>query len=237
MAYLNWISNEELSKATKNLLNKAVDIKSKAEKNMNKNVIDPFSCLFQIGGFDLGYDEWLTGEITRQSQKSLQNHVGDFHQNILGAIQGWENKKTGSVIDLVNADRKIIAEVKNKHNTVKGSDLVGVYDTLADAVNSKMSVYKDFHAYYVTIIPPKAHRFDRPFTPSDNKKGQRREAIDKVRAIDGASFYDLVTGDPNALRDLYSVLPAVISDLTGRAFDNGDIDALMVLFNGAYGEG
>lgn len=235
MAYLHWITDEALTQATKNLLDKAANIKIQAERNINRNVIDPFSCLFQLGGFGLQYDEWLTGEITRQAQKSLQNHVGDFHQNILGSITGWENKKTGSVIDLVNLERNIIAEVKNKHNTVKGSDRVGVYDTLSNAVTEKMSVYKDFTSYYVTVIPPKSDRIDRPFTPSDNKRGQRREVNEKVREIDGASFYELVTGDSNALRDLYRILPAVISELTGHVFLEEEIESLGALFVSAYG--
>ncbi|GGH18092.1 Eco47II family restriction endonuclease [Sphingobacterium alkalisoli] len=235
MAYLNWISDEDLIEATKNLLDKAGMIKIAAEKNINKNVVDPFSSLFQIGGFGIGYEEWFIGEITRQAQKSLQNHVGDFHQNILGSVVGWDNKKTGSVIDLVNVDRMIIAEVKNKHNTVKGSDLVGVYDTLAEAVNRKMSVYKDFTAYYVTVIPPNTQRFNKPFTPSDNKKGQRREAIELVRAVDGASFYELVTGDHYALRNLFNILPTIITELTGKVFDNQEVRSLLSLFNGAYG--
>lgn len=236
MAYLNWISDEALFEATNKLLAKAADIKKAAEKNVNKNVIDPFSSLFQIAGFELTYEGWMTGEITRQAQKSLQNHVGDFHQNILGSVTGWENKRTGSVVDLVNTERGIIAEVKNKHNTVKGSDQVGTYDTLANAVGDKMSVYKGFTAYYVTIIPAKAIRFDKPFTPSDNKKGQKREANEQVRTMDGASFYHLVTDDEHALRDLFNVLPTVISDLINKKFEAGEVEALLQLFSGAYGE-
>jgi len=236
MAYLKWISDQDLIDVTKNLLDKAVEIKKKAEKNMNKNVIDPFSSLFQIGGFEVGYDEWLNGEITRQAQKSLQNHVGDFHQNVLGSVKGWENQKTGKIIDLVCADSEIIAEVKNKHNTVKKSDLGGVYDTLADAVSTKVSVYKGYTAYYVTVIPPKSEKFNKPFTPSDNKKGQRKESQEKVREIDGASFYELVTGDPNALRNLFAVLPTIISVITGKQFEDEEIASLLSLFNGAYGD-
>lgn len=235
MAYLSWISDKALFEATKSLLVKAVEIKKTAQKNMNKNVIDPFSSIFQIGGFELGYDEWLNGEITRQAQKSLQNHVGDFHQNILGSVNGWENKKTGSIIDLVNLERGIIAEVKNKHNTVKKSDLGGVYETLAGSVLPKVSVYKGFTAYYVTIIPPKSQRFDRDFTPSDNKKGQRKESNELIREIDGASFYELVTGDSDALRNLFSVLPTVISEITGNTFNDNEVQSLLNLFNGAYG--
>ncbi|KGE13515.1 Eco47II family restriction endonuclease [Sphingobacterium deserti] len=236
MPYLYWINDESLILATQGLLEKAVAIKDQAEKNMNKNVLDPFSSLFQMGGFGLNYEEWRISEITRQTQKSLQNHVGDFHQNILGSVAGWENKRTGNVIDLVNADRKIVAEVKNKHNTVKGSDLVGLYDTLGNAVNQKVSVYNGYTSYYVTIIPSKAVRINKPFTPSDNKKGQKRAADENIRVIDGASFYELVTGDLNALRDLFSVMPQVIADITGKKFADGEVGLLTSLFNGAYGE-
>lgn len=236
MPYLQLISDEDLVTATKNLLDKAANIKVAAERTMHRNVVDPFSSIFQIVGFELNYDEWLTGEITRQAQKSLQNHVGDFHQNILGCVEGWVNKRTGNVIDLVNDDKKIIAEVKNKHNTVKGSDLVGLYDTLELAVEPKMSIYNGYMAYYVTIIPNKAERINKPFVPSDNKKGQRRAENEDIRIIDGASFYELVTGDLNALRNLFSVLPRVISNQVGRVFDAKEIEVLTGLFDGAYGD-
>lgn len=38
-------------------------------------------------------------------KKSLQNHVGEFHQNILGSLLGWENLGTSQVGDLVSNDR------------------------------------------------------------------------------------------------------------------------------------
>lgn len=43
-------------------------------------------------------------ETTRQAQKTLQNHIGDFHQNILGSVDGWINLKVGSIIDLISED-------------------------------------------------------------------------------------------------------------------------------------
>jgi hypothetical protein len=54
-----------------------------------------------------------------------------------------------------------------------------------------------------------------------------------IRQIDGASFYELVTGRPNALKELFDTLPDVIADITGT--DKLDRKRLMWLFEKAYG--
>jgi hypothetical protein len=120
---------------------------------------------------------------------------------------------TGGIIDLVNDDEKIIAEVKNKHNTLSGGQLAGLYKTLERLVTPKTSVYKDFTAYYVTVIPKRKKRIDEPFTPSDKDIGSKCYSNQLIRKIDGASFYSLVTGNKHALRDLYIVLPQVIESI------------------------
>ena len=234
MAYLNWISDTDLITIVRSILDKAFEIKKLAKTNMNKNVIDPFSSLFQISGFQLDYDNWLDGEINRQAQKSLQNHIGDFHQNILGSVKGWDNLKVGTVIDLVNKNRKIIAEVKNKHNTVKKSDLAGIYETLDKAISNKLSIYKDYTAYYVVIIPPKLSRINKPFEPSDNKQGKRKAVNQNIREIDGASFYELVTGDKDALRNLFLILPTVIKDIIGKELIENELNSLLNHYNQAF---
>ncbi|WP_010129810.1 Eco47II family restriction endonuclease, partial [Haemophilus sputorum] len=63
--------------------------------------------------------------------------------------------------------------------------------------------------YYVEILPVNGKTYDKPFTPSDNKTKTRRPENDRIRQIDGKSFYERVTGNPNALEDLYKMLPEV----------------------------
>src|SRR4051812_10856612 len=121
MAYLKWIDDENLIFSVKHLLAKSVAARKGVK--FEKNVIDPFSAIFQIAGFEIDYNGWYESEATRQAQKTLQNHVGDFHQNILGHSKNWINKKTGSVIDLVSEKFHFVAEVKNKYNTISGGKL------------------------------------------------------------------------------------------------------------------
>lgn len=213
MPKLEFISDENLRKETEFVIDKALQAKNKSEKKFGRNVIDPFAALFEISGFGVGHAEWKSSETVRQAQKTLQNHVGAFHQRILGHVKDWDDKKTGEQVDLSCSSKKIIAEVKNKFSTVTGGNLVNVYDELSELVTNKASKYKDYTAYFVTIIPKRATRFDECFTPSNKKKGTKCAKNELVRTIDGASFYELVTGRKDALEELYKALPTVIEEI------------------------
>ena len=152
-------------------------------------------------------------EISRQAQKTLSNHVGMFHQKFLGSMSGWQDLEVGKMVDLVNHDKKIIAEIKNKHNTVTGAKLVDVYKALESFVMSNGHIYKDYTAYYVEIVPKKPKRTDDMFVPSDNKTSTNCPSNEKIRKMDGASFYALVTGVEDALEQVFKALPKVIKDL------------------------
>lgn len=187
--------------------NQAVD--NEDEDEIHKNVVDPFSAVFDSMRKKTSIHGWLTFERERQIQKTIQNAIGKFHQNIIGSISGWENLGVGNLVDVRNANTKVIAEIKNKHNTVKGSDLVVIYDELKTALTRKE--YIGYQAYYVEIIPKKGESVE-PFTPPDNKTQKKRKARKDILRIDGRSFYKLATGIPDALDQLYEVLPQVIGD-------------------------
>lgn len=234
MAILKWISDKNLNHAVTHLLNKAEEAKAHSKLEFGKNVIDPFAAIFEMAGFDVDYNTWLKSETNRQAQKTLQNHIGDFHQTILGFSTGWENMKTGNVMDLVSEKHKIIAEVKNKFNTISGGKLADLYHSLQGQVMPKSSRYKGYTAYYVAIIPKKPKRYDIEFTPSNKEEGEKCPANKKIREIDGASFYDLVTGHNNALENLFDVLPSVILKCSNGKYKIKDNEKLKEFFNTAY---
>jgi hypothetical protein len=177
---------------------------------IDSNVVDPFSAVFDALKQGITLKEWLRQEEARQKQKTLQNALGVFHQAIIGSINGgWENIPVGHVIDVCNKMKKIIAEIKNKFNTTKGSDKKTIYDNL----NSQLKTpYNGFTGYYVEIIPRRRGLYNLPFTPSDNVLKNTRPVNQKIRVIDGKSFYALATGIPDALEMLYKILPRVIAD-------------------------
>ncbi|MCB9435193.1 MAG: Eco47II family restriction endonuclease [Ardenticatenaceae bacterium] len=235
MAYVSFVPDNVLEAEVMHLIAVARQAKMRSKEKFGKNVIDPFAAIFEIAGFGIDHSAWFESEMTRQAQKTLQNHIGTFHQNVLGAVFGWHNLGTGSVVDLVNSEQKIIAEVKNKYNTISGGKLAELYGTLERLVMPKASDYKDYTAYYVSVIPKKPERYERPFTPSDKEKGARCPSNALIREIDGNSFYELVTGTPDALQSLYDVLPDVIETVVGDVLQVHDIDMLKRYFVAAFG--
>ena len=235
MSYLPYISDADLTREVKQLLNVAQDGVARAIASAGRNKLDPFSALFEMAGFGISHAEWQSAEQTRQAQKTLSNEIGQFHQNILGCVPGWQNLYKGSVVDLVNPTRKLIAEVKNKYNTVKGSDKISIYDTLDRAVATKGHEHFGFTAYYVEIIPSSKKGYDKPFTPSDNKKGDTRKENERIRVIDGRSFYALATGHQNALEALHQVLPTVIEKCSAAKYKFADRHITGAIFAAAFG--
>lgn len=239
MSYLNYIDDSELKKIVKLVLDKGIERKKKAESKFTKNVIDPFGSLFEAAAFDVDHKTWKSAETIRQCQKTLQNHVGDLHQKILGHVETWQDLETGSVVDLVCERKNIIAEVKNKYNTVTGGKLADQYYSLERLVMPKASKYRNYTAYFVNIIPKSPCRFNKPFEPSDKDKGAKCPKNEKIRIIDGASFYSLVTGDDNAIFYFYRVLPKVIEDIFASEYQQpnfkiADKEAFSEYFDLAY---
>ena len=207
MSLLPYISDAVFLQTVKKVLDVGMDAIAKADRAFNRNVIDPFSMLFEMGSFGLDEASWLQNEKNRQAQKTLSNSIGLLHQGILGAVQGWQDLHTGGLVDVVNTEQEIIAEIKNKYNTVKGSDLIGIYQGLSDLIMPKGQQYRGYTAYYVEIIPKSPKRYNRCFTPSNRATGTLAPANEHIRQIDGASFYALATGHENALEMLYDKLP------------------------------
>ena len=210
MAYLKYISDQKLIEA----VGKVIDVIEKADNETNvklhKNVIDPFSALFHGITHNISYKEWIEQEKARQIQKSLQNAIGGFHQNILGSVAGWEDFGASGGLDVKCNKQKIIAEIKNKFNTTKGNHKTEIYDSIKIMLKEKE--YKDFTGYYVEIISQGKNQYDKPFVPSDNKIKKQRPKNNKIRVIDGVSFYAKATGRKFALQKLFEVLPSVIAN-------------------------
>lgn len=211
MPILSFISDENLRHATQRLVDAALSSQRKVEKNPYRNVIDPFSALVDAARQGISTEEWLTQEKSRQIQKALQNALGAFHQTVLGAMPGWEDAGAGGSYDVRNKELKVIAEIKNKHNTMNARSALSVYDSLSRHLDySEDNITK---AYLVEIIPKQAKAYEVPFAPSE--RGTSRPTRKDIMRIDGASFYNIAAGEDDALRKLYEALPVVLGDILG----------------------
>lgn len=186
---MDWIAHETLDQHIRVLMKRASDAFADAVKRRHKNVVDPFSS-FVIAS-TLGIEEEKTLErfqLVESTLRGSSNALGEFHQAVLGSVKGWRNHDSG--YDLECAGRRIIAEVKNKHNTMNAANRREVVNELRTALRQKKG---DWVGYLVQIIPQKPIR-------------QVREVAANLFEVDGASFYELVTGDANAIHDLFEYM-------------------------------
>ncbi len=190
---LSWISDERLEAAIATLRYSANAAIHQADQRQQRNVIDPFSSLLIATAFNIAREQSLRGvQSSSSALRGMSNALGAFHQEILSSVAGWANHDAG--YDLENPARQMLAEVKNKHNTMNASNREKVIADLDIAVRQKG---RGWTGYLVVIVPKVPNRYETRIGPSETRP---------IYEIDGASFYQKATNDENALHDLFDVL-------------------------------
>lgn len=182
--------------------------------DLYRNTLDCFSSAIDSVVQGISLDDWLVQERERQIQKTKQNAIGSLHEEVMGSIDGVCNLPVGNLIDIICHEKKIVAEVKNKHNTTKGNHKVSIYRDLAKALIN----YPGYTAYYVEILPANCGIYNQVFTPSDNQSKSRLPEREDIRKIDGRSFYALLTNHKNAIDELYRELPILVAEIINEEF-------------------
>ena len=117
MNKLQWISEKDLNSAIGTLCKRAEKALKNAKANQEKNKIDPFRSLLIANTFQIKQkSELLNIQSMTAASHGISNAIGYFHQNVLSSVDGWQNHDSG--YDLENPEKKILAEIKNKHNTM-----------------------------------------------------------------------------------------------------------------------
>ena len=103
-------NNNALSEIIKKLY--TIYTKAQNSNDIYSNVIDPFSALLESSFNKMTYDQWIEAEKSRQIQKTLQNAIGNFHEDIIGEIKGFKNLKVGEIIDIISEDKKLLQRLR-----------------------------------------------------------------------------------------------------------------------------
>lgn len=204
MSYVSFISDEHLISCIEKLYN--VYEKAKDEFTVSKfyeNQIDPIKLLFDMNFFGVSEEEVIAREIQRKIDKTISNAIGTFHEELLGGIAGYINHPVGCGFDVTDSQlNALFSDIKNKHNTVKGSNLPDLYDDLENYIQNKPNA----KAYWVQIISSGQSFNDHWTIPSHNKNNPN------VHKISGDRFYEVLTGNSNAFSELCAALPIAIKD-------------------------
>lgn len=233
--YVDFIEDKKLFDAIHKLYGTYLkSFATKSLQDMNKNIMDPFKFQFDtvfLNGGDA--NATLNSEIFRQSDKSISNAIGVFHQQLIGSIEGF-CETLDLPCDVKKEDNTIFAEVKNKHNTMNVRSAAGVYEELEGLAKS----YPRAICYLVEIIAKKSGNEVWAQTINEKKIEHPR-----IRKISADQFYQLATGDKEAFRKLCSAIPVAIKDylqdnnIKGDLASGGTSEAYQSLSNKAQKDG
>lgn len=94
------------------------------DRHISKSAEDPFLKASMTGMYSMSESDYVKWEVIRQKQKALEMKWGDFHEELMGKFPDYETLPTGheSGCDVQKRDETEIFEIKNRDNTVKGSD-------------------------------------------------------------------------------------------------------------------
>lgn len=211
--YLNFITDEHLLNCVENLYNSYEKAKANISKSkFYKNKIDTIKLTFDSKFNDLDEETLIKTEINRQIDKSTNNSIGTFHEEILGGVKGFEIGKF-SGFDIKAKDNSLFADIKNKHNTMNSSSAESLFQKLATYADT----YKKANCYWVQILA-KGSFCEKWFSEINGKEYSHS----RVYKISGDKFYALVTGNDKAFFELYSILPKVINDFLKTRVDKKD---------------
>lgn len=196
---LGFISDEQLFLHVKNTVERyrtSINL-----REFNRNVIDPIKLTFDAKIYGKAYDELIEAECIRQIDKSNTNHIGYFHQNLFKYIgAGWSVPSEG--FDVVNEDRHIFVELKNKHNTMNSSSATATYARMQNKI-----LHDDQATCMLVEVIAKKSCDEKWALGSLAHRSIRRVSIDK--------FYQVALGDeyPFAFKRLCQALPFVLDDV------------------------
>jgi hypothetical protein len=212
--YVNFISDEHLLLCVANLHKAYLKAKNNvSKKSFYSNKVDTIKLTFDSKFNDIDEESLIQSEILRQIDKSINNSIGTFHEQILGGIEGF---KIGNLsgFDIKATDNTLFADIKNKHNTMNSSSSESLFQKLKGYADT----YKQAKCYWVQILAKSS--FNELWSGEINRKEYSHSRVYK---ISGDQFYALLSGQNDALFHLYKVLPVAIKDYLDLIEKNKDV--------------
>lgn len=198
---LGFISNEDIYnhvKGTVNAYRTHIDL-----KDFNGNIVDPVKLTFDAKIYGKTFEEIIEAECIRQIDKTNSNRIGYFHQNLFRyAGGGWEVPKEG--FDVINRQRHIYVELKNKHNTMNSASSQKTYMKMQNQLLSDDQAV----CMLVEVIAKKSQNEKWKATVD-----KRIFSHERIRRVSIDKFYEVVFGDPAAFAKLCKALPYILDDV------------------------
>lgn len=197
MPRLAFISDADFEVAAERLVTRIANAEDDNRERVDKNVRDPFTLLALAAALDADRADLDRMDSARSLIQAASAAVGAFHQEVLGGMPGWENHD--GLVDLVNQDRRLAAEVKNKHNTMNADTRRQVIANLESFHRSRK--WGATGRTYLVAILPKA------------PGAEPKQLAERVWEVDGRRFYGLASGEEDAMDQVFVALTDRLGEL------------------------
>lgn len=172
-------------------------------KKFNKNIVDPIKLTFDAKVYGRTIEDVVAAECMRQMDKSNNNHIGYFHQNLFRyAGNGWTVPEQG--FDVINEERHIYVEMKNKHNTMNSAASQKTY------MKMQNKIVRDSRATCMLVETIATHSQNKTWIVTVDKEQFSNE---NIRRVSMDKFYEIVFGDSLAFVKLCKILPSILEDV------------------------
>lgn len=186
-------------------------------KRFNSNFIDPIKLIFDKSVYRTSWNDIINNEIFRQRDKSNNNDIGYFHQNIFSYFEGCEVPSAGWDVIYKNSEgirmpegdlvHTLYIEMKNKHNTMNSASSAKTYIKMQGQILED----DDCACLLVEAIAKKSQNI-KWATKVDGKNVQHR----RIRRVSMDRFYEIVTGEQNAFYHMCMALPVIIHEVVNE---------------------
>ena len=222
---LKFISEKDFTDHVKNTIKKYGEkLESYDISRFNKNIVDPIKLIFDKMVYQSTWEEIINNEIFRQRDKSKNNDIGYFHQEIFqyianctvppnGQQGGWDViYKDPKGIPIPNASKvhTVYVEMKNKHNTMNSASASKTFIKM----QNQLLKNDDCACFLVEAIAKRSQNIKWETTVDGDRVSHKL-----IRRVSLDQFYALVTGQEDAFYQMCMVLPSVIQKATTNLSD------------------
>lgn len=207
--YVDFISDEHFLNCVSNLHNAYLKAKNNiTKKNFYSNKVDTIKLTFDTKFNDIDEESLIQAEILRQIDKSINNSIGTFHEQILGGIKGFEIRNL-SGFDIKAEDDTLFAIFK--FNEIPKN----VEDCVFEKLSKDAQVFKKAKFYFVDFTIDE-NKFEKWIIGNEEYKVSHKN----VFKISKKSFYDLLTNQVDSFSNLQNKLQAAITDFQNHLLSN-----------------
>ena len=199
--YVDFVSDEHLLSCVENIYNAYARAKAKFTKSkFYSNKVDTFKLTFDAKFNGLSEEDLIKAEVKRQIDKSVNNAIGSFHEQVLGGIEGYELGNL-SGFDIKAKDNSLFVIFGN----------TDIQNNISDAIFEKLAntarIFSKAKFYYVLLD-------DLSDTNEKWIIGHEEYSVSQKRVfrISLKQFYNIITQQKDSLSKLQTVIPVIVND-------------------------